>query len=120
MEEGNISNVQAGLMIGVAILFDLIQAGTKTFHFIPGIGNLFALFSGWFISICGWIIFTLWFMLNGISPFRAKKLIVYASGGIIEMIPLLNALPGWTISVAGTIGITKFNTIKKKSYFQKS
>ena len=64
----------------VAIIFDI-------FSFIPFVGAL------------GWIVFTIWFFLLGISPFTIKRLATMISSTIIELIPWISLLPSVTIGV---------------------
>jgi len=94
----------AALMIIVALLFDGIQA---VINLIPIVGQILS----FLLSIFAFLTFYVWFKMNGISfakPKRAGKLI---GGGLIELIPILNVLPAWTLAVFLIISETKINKL---------
>lgn len=97
------------LMAGAALLLDLAQAFMQIFHFIPAVGNLLALVSGWLITMMGFLIFFLWFLLLGIPllGFNPSKGLVYGGALVTEAIPFLNALPALTLAVLTIIVIVK-------------
>lgn len=111
-EHSRIKNIEAGFMIAIAIFADALQALTKLLHFIPFAGNLMAVISGWFISFCAGFGFTLWFKLKKINILD-KKAAIRMSSMLIEIIPILNVLPGWTIYVSNVIAYTRTMDLKK-------
>jgi hypothetical protein len=91
-EPKELTNVMAGAMIMFALFIDAIQA---LLTLLPIIGWILAPVAG----VAGLIIFYFWLKNYGIkfsSPRQAKRLVV---GFIVEMIPLLNALPTWTLAI---------------------
>lgn len=96
-------------MVGAAILFDTIQIATKGLHAIPGLGSVIALFSGWIVSVLAWLVFYLWFRLSGVGLLDkgVRKLLLFLAGFIIELIPIINAVPAWTFTVASTVATVK-------------
>lgn len=88
-----IGNMQGALMIGVAGVIDFVQ-GLLTAGFIGVIVSTF-------ISIFAWLTFYFWFKLNGINMLDSgvRKIITLLCGAFIEMLPVINVLPAWTISV---------------------
>lgn len=92
-KRNRIDNIQAMFMIGVAAMVDFVQ-GLLTAGFIGIIVSSF-------ISIFTWLMFYLWFKLNGIGFLdQGTRLAVTIWGGaFIEILPIINVLPAWTISV---------------------
>ena len=83
-EKSKISNIEWGLMIGVALLFDGVQ------FFLDVV--LIGLIVNRLISIWAWLTFYLWLKIKGVKNFRGWL----AIGGIAEIIPVIAALPFWT------------------------
>lgn len=59
------------------------------------------------IVIPFWIIMYLWFTLLGISLMNARRLGTAITGSVIEMIPVLNILPGFTVAIIAIIIMIK-------------
>lgn len=94
MEKKNkeIKDTTAGLMIGTALFFDGLQA---IFQVAPAIGQILAAM----IAVVAFLTFWLWFKLYGVN-FATPKRSAYLGGGfIIELIPILDILPAWTLAV---------------------
>lgn len=104
-----IGNIQAFMMIFIAVLADFIQMITKLLHAIPVVGNAAALFIGWGITLFLTIIFFSWFLVIGVNYFdkAARKIILYFGSVIIELIPLVNAIPAWTFMVVTMIMVVR-------------
>ncbi len=115
-ENKRIGNIQAGFMMAIALLADAIQALTKLLWLIPFAGALAALVVGWSVTICAIPGFWLWFRLNEIKMIdkAGGKVLVYAAGSLSEVIPIINAIPGWTFSITATIIISRREDIKKE------
>lgn len=96
---GQVSNIVAVLIISVAVFFDLVQALIDVFHFIPVVGNIFAMVATWLVSAVAFFIFWFWFMLYGVHFNTTKRVASMGGGFLIELIPVLNALPAWTLAV---------------------
>ncbi|MEX0917394.1 MAG: hypothetical protein WDZ90_02645 [Candidatus Paceibacterota bacterium] len=109
--EYRIGGARKTLMVSVAIFFDSVQLLTKAFHVIPGVGTFAAILIGWTMSILAWLTFFLWFSLAGVKPFsgrkQIKKFILNFGSGLIEAIPILNALPMWSVYVWWIIRISR-------------
>ena len=88
-------------MLGVAIFFDALQG---FFLPVPIIGWIFASLIGLF----AWLTFYLWSSLKGWGLSDTLKQIMLNWGlPIIEIIPILNALPTWTLKVVLTYSFLK-------------
>ncbi len=81
------------MMMTLAITCDIILALIASF--IP--------FVGWvinaFLTIIIFLTFFMWFKMKGIKFNSPRKLATLPIGLIIELIPYINILPGWTVSV---------------------
>lgn len=86
------------MMIAVALFFDGIQAGTIYIYFIPFIGLILEPLIAGGVSLFAFITFSLWFKLSGMK-FDSKIVATTVGTFFIELIPGLNALPAWTLSV---------------------
>ncbi len=80
-------------MISTALFFDAFQA---VIQLIPGLGQILASLVGIYALLTFW----LWFRLHGIKFSTPKRAGTMGGGFLIELIPLLNALPAWTLAVA--------------------
>ena len=81
-----------GLMFSVALFFDTLQA---VFQIAPVLGQILA----GLIAIFAFLTLWLWFRLHGIKFSTPKRSAVMAGGFLIELIPILNILPAWTLAV---------------------
>ena len=81
------------LMLCVAIFFDVLQA---VFLLIPLLGWIFSSV----ISIFAWLTFYVWTSIKGwgLSD-TLKQIIVNWAFPLIEIVPILNTLPTWTLKV---------------------
>ena len=94
-----INAVTAGFMITVALLYDGVQFALVWI----GIGFLV----NWLISVCAWLTFFFWFKSKGVSYAKPKNVLTAGVALLLEIIPVLNALPALTLSVLALIVITK-------------
>lgn len=114
-EEPKLKSTTVGLMIGTALMIDLLQ-------FLLGF-----IYLGWAVGIFASLTFWLWFRMHGIKIglSNPKRSLGFAGAGIIEMIPIpfLASLPAWTVFVSTTAlmnkmplgggeGITKLGIMK--------
>ncbi|MBX4195791.1 hypothetical protein KW796_02460 [Candidatus Parcubacteria bacterium] len=83
-----LGNQTIALMISVALFFDALQ------------GMLNFLLMGWLVSPVALLTFWLWFRLHGIKFTSAKRIGIMGGGFILEMIPMINTLPAWTLAVS--------------------
>lgn len=93
--------ITAILMIWLALFYDGIQF---LLNFIPIIGNIL---SSLLIGLWAWLSFYIWFKIKGVSFSKPSRSITLFGAGITEMVPLLNALPAWTLAVLILIATTK-------------
>lgn len=98
MENEKISKITMVAMIAVALFFDGIQFAAGLINFIPFVGFILALVITSGVSIFAWLTFFLWFRLAG-SKFDSKIVSTTVGTFFIELIPILNALPAWTLSI---------------------
>lgn len=92
-KESKISDTTAALMIGTAVILDLISI-------IPVVGQAFA-------SVGSFVIFLIWFLILGLPLVTPKKLLTTLSAYIIEFIPAISALPAITVGVILMIVLTR-------------
>jgi hypothetical protein len=95
----------------VALCVDLIQFGINLLSPIPIIGIPLAVGLGFVVSTLAWALFYLYFKMKGVDFSIPKKGIGFVGGAILEFIPFLNALPGWTIGVALAAGKEKMSGV---------
>lgn len=103
-----IGTITAGLMIGVAVLVD----GLQFLLTLTVIGSLVAML----VSAFAWITFVLWFALLGVSYFdrgAATRGLILLSSIIVELIPLVNALPATTLGVVALVIHTRIEDKKR-------
>lgn len=86
-QEPQLKSHTIALMIAVALLYDALQA---ILNFI---------FLGWLVSPAAFLTFYVWFKMNGIKFATPKRSGIMGAGFIIELIPILNTLPAWTLAV---------------------
>lgn len=91
-----------GFMIAVAVFIDAIQAGVNLMDAIPFVGLILSSVVSDGISIFAFLTFFLWFHLAGLK-FDSKIAASTVGAFFIELIPVLNALPAWTLSVTTTL-----------------
>lgn len=98
MKDEKVSKITMGMMIAVALFFDGVQFGADLLNFIPFVGFILAwtITSG--VSIFAWLTFFLWFKLKGVK-FDSKVATTTVGAFFIELIPILNAFPAWTLSI---------------------
>ncbi|MEW5907754.1 MAG: hypothetical protein AB1643_01035 [Patescibacteria group bacterium] len=103
-----ISNITAILIIIVALLYDGLDALISLLQAIPVIGGVIAIFFGSILDIWAWLTFYVWFKVKGVSLSDSiARAICYNAGLLLELIPVLGALPFWTLSVIIMILIVK-------------
>lgn len=89
------------LLMSVAALFDSVQAAANYAHVIPVVGNAAAVI--FTILVNGWAYPSIWLGFKLAAPdvkFMTPKRALALNGGLlIELIPVLNALPAWTLAV---------------------
>jgi hypothetical protein len=102
-----IGNVTALVMVMLAVLFDIAQFGATFLHVVPAIGNAAAIVIAWFIAILSISTFALWFALSGVNYISGRgagrRMLIALSAVIVELVPIIDALPGITIGVIGII-----------------
>jgi hypothetical protein len=97
MEENQITNTTKMLMLGVAMFFDASQF---VINFLPVLGQVLSIFIGIFAQMTFW----LWFKIKGVSYNSSKRLAAFATGFIVGLVPILDALPELTLEVAMILG----------------
>ncbi|KND48538.1 MAG: hypothetical protein AB200_02310 [Parcubacteria bacterium C7867-005] len=116
MEKEKISNITWIMMGSLALAFDLIQAGIEIMNDFFALTFVLVPLSiiGWlvnlFISVFALLTLLLWFKLEGLKLLEKKNVISVSITSFIETVPMLNALPGWTILV-----LTKYLSEKSKT-----
>lgn len=97
-----IETVPAFFLLSLAILFDGIQFLLT----LTVVGSLFS----FLVTIIAALVFGLWFALLGVNYFGkggATKLLTALGSTVIELIPIVDALPGISLGVAALIAQTR-------------
>lgn len=110
-----IPTITAVLMGAVMLLFDGVQAGTDLLHFIPFIGNFSATIATTLMDVWAFLTLYIWLKLHGVSFANPKRGLTMAGTLLVELIPVLNALPAWTASV-----VIIFLTTRAEELLQKA
>jgi len=87
-----ISSATGMLMVSIALFFDSFQG---LIEIIPVLGQIFSSL----ITIFAGLTFYLWFKINGVDFVNPKRAGYLGGGFLIELIPFLNILPAWTLTV---------------------
>ena len=90
----------AGSMDGLQILLEWAVIG---------------LFINWFIDICVWGLFFLWFKSKGVN-FNLKKGLIFNGLAFLEIIPVVGELPLWILDISAMIVIVKTEDKMVKNY----
>lgn len=91
-KRGRIPGHVAFLMYAVAFAIDILQ-GLLMLLFI-------GLFVNWLISVFAWLLFWLWFHIQGVDFFdKVLRFVVMAGASFLEILPFFNAIPTWTFMV---------------------
>lgn len=100
-----IGGIASAGLICTAVGIDLTQAVTKLFHLIPVVGNASAIAIGITLTISSGVGFTMWFAMHDISLLDRifSRFFLFIFAGLIELIPIINALPGITLYVTTTV-----------------
>ena len=80
------------LIIGTALFFDFALG---LIGLVPLIGQA----SAWIFSIFPLMTFWLWFKIRGMNFMTPKRALTLPGAYIIEALPFINILPGWTAAV---------------------
>lgn len=75
------------LMVGTALFFDGFQT---LLNFI---------LMGWLVTPLAFLTFYLWFRMKGVNFASAKRAGTMGLGFLIEIMPIINTLPAWTLAV---------------------
>lgn len=95
---------KAGLII-VALLFDLLGGLLNLIGFIPVVGQAIAWPLTTMVGFVSVIIFTVWFIILGIGFNNPKQIAGGVVGSIVELIPVVNILPGTLVAILITISV---------------
>ncbi len=94
-----ISNFEAGLMIAVALIIDIVQ-------FLLDL-ILIGFILDPIISVFAYLMFWFWFKLRGVSFSNPKRAAIGGISFLLELIPGLDMLPALTVGVVMTYLSTK-------------
>lgn len=108
-----ISNVQAGLLVAAALLFDGTQFAVETLFGLTVFLMPLGIAASWVIDIIAWLAFLLWLKglglgmikkdgASGLGLWRAPFTLIHFAFGL-EFIPIFNALPAWTAAITAIV-----------------
>src|SRR5688572_26613394 len=92
-KEPRISSTSAALLVGTAVVFDVVSA-------VPAIGQAIA-------AVGSAVVFGIWFVILGVPLVSPKKLLTWSLAYLVEVIPAISALPAITTGVILMIAITR-------------
>jgi len=94
MQEENkgLNSITIAFMIAVALFYDVFQV---LINLIPILGQILSALIGLF----AFLTFYLWFKLKGLNFANPKRAAYLGGGFLIELVPILNILPAWTLAV---------------------
>lgn len=95
-------------MLAVALFFDGVLA---LIQLIPIAGSVAASV----FTVIPFMLFFIWYKLQGVNFAKPSKSITFLGGSLIEFIPALNALPGWTAEVVVMYILQKKDVILAKA-----
>jgi len=98
------------LMVALALIFDGLQDLALFVNVIPAVGTVIDFIFSEMIAWLAAIIFFVWFAVLGVNyggKKAALKLLISLSSFIVELIPLIDALPAITVGVVSLIIITR-------------
>ena len=84
--------LSAGFMDGLQILLEWLVIG---------------LFINWFIDICVWFLFLLWFKSKGVNLMNFKKGLIFNGLAFLEIIPVVGELPLWILDISVIVAMVK-------------
>lgn len=107
-QKPKISRITFGLMLAVAILFDL---ASFLINLIPFVGGAVSSIT---ITPLATLTFFLWFKMHGVSYNKTSRWATAIITPIIEFIPVLNAFPTWILEVIIiTVSVNAEETVEK-------
>lgn len=104
----SVGKVTFMMMATVAIIFDVILALISLIPFVGWIINAL-------ISVVAFLTFFMWFRTKGIKFNSPRKMASLPAGFLLELIPYLNILPGWTVAVFMTTASDKVEKVVKNT-----
>ncbi len=90
--QSRIDNITAGFMIAVAIIFDLLSL-------IPFVNIV--------VDVAAVLLYGIWFAIKGVGFINPRRFATMMVTVIIEAIPAISFLPGFTIAIIVTILMIK-------------
>lgn len=93
--ERRISKPTAIIMVSIIAFLELIQI---LLNFLPGPGWIVI----WFINVIIWLTHLFWFKIKGVK-YSSKRALNLGGSFLLEMIPIIDVLPWWTINTILTI-----------------
>ena len=102
MSTQRISNATAFFLIGAAVSVDALQALLGLLAFIPFVGIPLAFLLQQLVNISALFLFGIWFSSMGISLIK-KRPLGFMGTTVLELVPMLNAVPAWSMFVATTV-----------------
>ena len=101
------------LMVIVALGFDFFQG-------IIGILPIAGFILAPLISLFIWLTFWIWLKLHGVNiTDKTKRIVIMWGGFLLELIPLLDILPIWTITIFITVlSVQHSDKVKIKEFYK--
>lgn len=91
-KDKGLDNITIAFMVSVALFYDVFQA---LIQLIPFLGQILSSL----IGVFAFLTFYLWFKMRGLNFATPKRAGLLGGGFLIELIPILNILPAWTLAV---------------------
>lgn len=94
-----ITKTDTALMIATAAIVDLLQLFMTALHLIPFVGSALEIIISPFVTLFAFLTFYVWFKIKGITFERPSQALRFGGGTLIEFMPIIDALPAWTLTV---------------------
>ncbi len=107
-EKPKISKSDFGLMLSVALFFDLTLG---LIQLIPFAGSIFAMV----FNVVPLTLFYIWYTFKGVSFANKKNSVSFLGASLIEFIPVVNILPAWTAEITFMYLMQNKNSVISKA-----
>ncbi|MEX0931474.1 MAG: hypothetical protein WDZ88_01850 [Candidatus Paceibacterota bacterium] len=94
-----IGNITAVLLIGVALIFDVVEVVLTATVLLAPLQSFVSLF-----AVC---VFSFWLFMLGVGLLSPKKFLVSSGAALLEVFPLTGWLPMWTIGIILIISMVR-------------
>ena len=116
----NINAPQERIDSSTGLLMVIVALGFDFFQGIIGILPIAGFILAPLISLFIWLTFWIWLKLHGVNiTDKTKRIVIMWGGFLLELIPLLDILPIWTITIFITVlSVQHSDKVKIKEFYK--